>query len=94
MEASEFINEYTEGKIGYENGQVTITMDMVFEEENQNLTSVVANAKAFCNLFKAANPSKDIKSIELHLNENSDKNQYRFNDSFEEVLERMETVVY
>lgn len=94
IEKAEFINDYTEGKISSKEGNIVITMDMTFEEENQNPTYVIANAKAFCELFKSANPSKDIKSIELHLNENSDTNQYRFNNLFGEILEKMEVVNY
>ena len=69
-------------------------INKVFEEENQNPIYVVANSKAFCDLFKSANPSKDIKSIELHLNENSDTNQYRFNNLFGEILEKIEVINY
>ncbi|MDY4077399.1 MAG: hypothetical protein SOY42_01220 [Clostridium sp.] len=92
IEKSEFINDYTEGKISSKEGNIVITMDMTFEGENP--VNVVANAKAFCELFKSANQSKDIKSIELHLNENSDTNQYRFNNLFGEILEKMEVVNY
>ena len=92
IEKSEFINDYTEGKISSKEGNIVITMEMTFEGENP--VNVVANAKAFCELFKSANPSKDIKSIELHLNENSDTNQYRFNNLFGEILEKMEVVNY
>lgn len=92
IEKAEFINDYTEGKISSKEGNIVITMDMNFEGENP--VNVVANAKAFCELFKSANPSKDIKSIELHLNENSDTNQYRFNNLFGEILEKMEVVNY
>ncbi len=38
--------------------------------------------------LKASNPSKNINGIELHLNEDSDTNQYRFNSLFKEVLEK------
>ena len=92
IEKAEFINDYTEGKISSKEGNIVITMDMNFEGENP--VNVVANAKAFCELFKSANSSKDIKSIELHLNENSDTNQYRFNNLFGEILEKMEVVNY
>lgn len=92
IEKAEFINDYTEGKISSKEGNIIITMDMNFEGKNP--VNVVANAKAFCELFKSANPSKDIKSIELHLNENSDTNQYRFNNLFGEVLEKIEIVNY
>lgn len=92
IEKSEFINNYTEGKISSKEGNIVITMDMAFEGENP--VNVVSNAKAFCELFKSANPSKDIKSIELHLNENSDTNQYIFNNLFGEILEKIEIVNY
>ena len=92
IEKAEFINDYTEGKISSKEGNIVITMDMNFEGENP--VNVVANAKAFCELFKSANPSKDIKSIELHLNENSDTNQYRFNNLFGEILEKIEVINY
>lgn len=92
IEKAEFINDYTEGKISSKEGNIVITMDMTFEGENP--VNVVANAKAFCELFKSANSSKDIKSIELHLNENSDTNQYRFNNLFGEILEKIEVINY
>ena len=92
IEKAEFINDYTEGKISSKEGNIVITMDMNFEGENP--VNVVANAKAFCELFKSANSSKDIKSIELHLNENSDTNQYRFNNLFGEILEKIEVINY
>lgn len=92
IEKAEFINDYTEGKISSKEGNIVITMDMTFEGENP--VNVVANAKAFCELFNSANSSKDIKSIELHLNENSDTNQYRFNNLFGEILEKIEVINY
>ena len=92
IEKSEFINEYSQGKVISKDGNIIITMDMTFEGENP--VNVVANAKAFCELFKASNPSKNINGIELHLNEDSDTNQYRFNSLFKEVLEKIEVVNY
>ena len=92
IEKSEFINDYSQGKVISKDGNIIITMDMAFEGENP--VNVVANAKAFCHLFKSANPSKNINGIELHLNEDSDTNQYRFNNLFEEILEKIEVVNY
>lgn len=92
IEKSEFINDYSQGKVISKDRNIIITMDMAFEGENP--VNVVANAKAFCHLFKSANPSKNINGIELHLNEDSDTNQYRFNNLFEEILEKIEVVNY
>lgn len=92
IEKSEFINDYSQGKVISKDGNIIITMDMAFEGENP--VNVVANAKAFCELFKSANPSKNINSIELHLNEDSATNEYRFNNLFEGILEKIEVVNY
>lgn len=92
IEKSEFINDYSQGKVISKDGNIIITMDMAFEGENP--VNVVANAKAFCELFKSANPSKNINSIELNLNEDSATNEYRFNNLFEGILEKIEVVNY
>lgn len=91
-EKAKKLANYNQGFIATQDGTTTITMDMSLS--GLKTTEVVAQSKAFIQLFKDNNKDKDLKTMELHLNGEGEKDLYNYNTGFENILESVKVVKF
>lgn len=87
VDASKEIADFKTGTTQTTDGDLVIDFEMTLPSD-VTPEAAIAQAKAFNQLFRNANPDKTINSIELHV-KTGDTSGFNFHTGFENILERI-----
>ena len=89
---SKRIVNFSNKDIKANNGNIIISIDMDLKENENDYFKVLEQGKAFISLFREANSDKEINSVELIINPNSDNTKFKLHTDFENTLEVINTI--
>lgn len=89
---SKRIANFSNKDIKANNGNIIISIDMDLKENENDYFKVLEQGKAFISLFREANSDKEINSVELIINPNSDNTKFKLHTDFENTLEVINTI--